>query len=209
MPRTSSRTIQAGPGPGLTLLMFTFLPPQGATLHATPAAGRGLCPALPALPTPFFCLRVSALPNVPSVTMTTATESASVSVTPESHKCGALRRAGRPVRPTAGAITSLRSDLLPDLPAACDSQCLTCDTPGACTSCRDPTRVLLFGECQYDSCAHQYYLDATTRTCRGTPRGGGGVGVLGWVGVIMRKRGDRPSTLQVSPPLILRAPLIK
>uniref|UniRef100_A0A3Q1CIX6 VWFC domain-containing protein n=1 Tax=Amphiprion ocellaris TaxID=80972 RepID=A0A3Q1CIX6_AMPOC len=48
----------------------------------------------------------------------------------------------------------------------CDSQCLTCDMPGVCTSCRDPTKVLLFGECQYDSCAHQYYLNTTTRTCR-------------------------------------------
>uniref|UniRef100_H3DH31 Fraser extracellular matrix complex subunit 1 n=1 Tax=Tetraodon nigroviridis TaxID=99883 RepID=H3DH31_TETNG len=48
----------------------------------------------------------------------------------------------------------------------CDSQCLTCATAGVCTSCRDPTRVLLFGECQYDSCAHQYYLNTTTRACR-------------------------------------------
>uniref|UniRef100_A0A3B5B2R5 Extracellular matrix protein FRAS1-like n=1 Tax=Stegastes partitus TaxID=144197 RepID=A0A3B5B2R5_9TELE len=49
---------------------------------------------------------------------------------------------------------------------ACDSQCLTCDMAGVCSSCRDPTKVLLFGECQYDSCAHQYYLNTTTRTCR-------------------------------------------
>uniref|UniRef100_A0A4W6CQ63 Fraser extracellular matrix complex subunit 1 n=1 Tax=Lates calcarifer TaxID=8187 RepID=A0A4W6CQ63_LATCA len=49
---------------------------------------------------------------------------------------------------------------------ACDSQCLTCDMAGVCTSCLDPTKVLLFGECQYDSCAHQYYLNATTRACR-------------------------------------------
>uniref|UniRef100_A0A3Q3MY85 Fraser extracellular matrix complex subunit 1 n=1 Tax=Mastacembelus armatus TaxID=205130 RepID=A0A3Q3MY85_9TELE len=49
---------------------------------------------------------------------------------------------------------------------ACDSQCLTCDMGGVCTSCRDPTKVLLFGECQYDSCAHQYYLNTTTRACR-------------------------------------------
>uniref|UniRef100_UPI001ED83835 extracellular matrix protein FRAS1 n=1 Tax=Scatophagus argus TaxID=75038 RepID=UPI001ED83835 len=48
----------------------------------------------------------------------------------------------------------------------CDSQCLTCDMAGVCTSCRDPARVLLFGECQYDSCAHQYYLNTTTRVCR-------------------------------------------
>lgn len=59
--------------------------------------------------------------------------------------------------------------------SGCDSQCRTCDSAGVCTSCRDPTKVLLFGECQYDSCAHQYYLNSTTRTCRGTPplrRGG-------------------------------------
>ncbi|TMS03411.1 Extracellular matrix protein FRAS1 [Larimichthys crocea] len=37
---------------------------------------------------------------------------------------------------------------------------------GVCTSCRDPSKVLLFGECQYDSCAHQYYLNTTTRACR-------------------------------------------
>lgn len=48
----------------------------------------------------------------------------------------------------------------------CDSQCLTCDTAATCTACRDPTRVLLFGECQYDACAHQYYLNTTTRVCR-------------------------------------------
>ncbi|KAL2092359.1 hypothetical protein ACEWY4_012157 [Coilia grayii] len=49
---------------------------------------------------------------------------------------------------------------------ACDSQCLTCEMAGVCTSCRDPAKVLLFGECQYESCAHQYYLNTTTRTCR-------------------------------------------
>ncbi|KAF7205299.1 extracellular matrix organizing protein FRAS1 isoform X2 [Nothobranchius furzeri] len=49
---------------------------------------------------------------------------------------------------------------------ACDSQCLTCHAAAVCTTCRDPARVLLFGECQYDSCAHQYYLNTTTRTCR-------------------------------------------
>ncbi|KAA8592453.1 hypothetical protein FQN60_017908, partial [Etheostoma spectabile] len=49
---------------------------------------------------------------------------------------------------------------------ACDSQCLTCDMTGVCASCRDPAKVLLFGECQYDSCAHQYYLNTTTRACR-------------------------------------------
>ncbi|XP_030622204.1 extracellular matrix organizing protein FRAS1 [Chanos chanos] len=49
---------------------------------------------------------------------------------------------------------------------ACDSQCLTCDMAGVCTSCRDPDKVLLFGECQYENCAHQYYLNITTRTCR-------------------------------------------
>ncbi|XP_069025425.1 extracellular matrix organizing protein FRAS1 isoform X2 [Embiotoca jacksoni] len=49
---------------------------------------------------------------------------------------------------------------------ACDSQCLMCDMTGVCTSCRDPAKVLLFGECQYESCAHQYYLNTTTRACR-------------------------------------------
>ncbi|XP_041644401.1 extracellular matrix protein FRAS1 [Cheilinus undulatus] len=49
---------------------------------------------------------------------------------------------------------------------ACDHQCLTCEVGGACTSCRDPTKVLQFGECQYDSCAHQYYLNTSTRACR-------------------------------------------
>lgn len=38
---------------------------------------------------------------------------------------------------------------------------------GVCTACRDPAKVLLFGECQYESCAHQYYLNTTTRVCRG------------------------------------------
>ncbi|CAB1414147.1 unnamed protein product [Pleuronectes platessa] len=49
---------------------------------------------------------------------------------------------------------------------ACERQCQTCDMAGVCTSCRDPAKVLLFGECQYDSCAHQYYLNTTTRACR-------------------------------------------
>ncbi|XP_023676521.2 extracellular matrix organizing protein FRAS1 isoform X1 [Paramormyrops kingsleyae] len=49
---------------------------------------------------------------------------------------------------------------------ACDSHCLTCEMAGMCTSCRDPAKVLLFGECQYESCAHQYYLEFTTRACR-------------------------------------------
>ncbi|RXN23492.1 extracellular matrix FRAS1-like protein [Labeo rohita] len=49
----------------------------------------------------------------------------------------------------------------------CDTQCQSCEMAGVCTSCRDPAKVLLFGECQYESCAHQYYLNTTTRTCRG------------------------------------------
>uniref|UniRef100_A0A672MQB1 Extracellular matrix protein FRAS1-like n=1 Tax=Sinocyclocheilus grahami TaxID=75366 RepID=A0A672MQB1_SINGR len=48
----------------------------------------------------------------------------------------------------------------------CDAQCLSCEMAGVCTSCSDPAKVLLFGECQYESCAHQYYLNTTTRTCR-------------------------------------------
>ncbi|TRY85660.1 hypothetical protein DNTS_020362 [Danionella cerebrum] len=48
----------------------------------------------------------------------------------------------------------------------CASQCASCEMAGVCTSCRDPAKVLLFGECQYESCAHQYYLNTTTRICR-------------------------------------------
>ncbi|XP_046698206.1 extracellular matrix protein FRAS1 [Silurus meridionalis] len=48
----------------------------------------------------------------------------------------------------------------------CDRQCWTCEMAGVCTSCRDPEKVLLFGECQYESCAQQYYLNTTTHTCR-------------------------------------------
>ncbi|CAL8239562.1 unnamed protein product, partial [Gadus morhua 'NCC'] len=53
---------------------------------------------------------------------------------------------------------------------ACDHQCGSCSGPGVCLSCRDPAKVLLFGECQYERCAHQYYLNTTTRTCTGTPQ---------------------------------------
>ncbi|XP_069482442.1 extracellular matrix organizing protein FRAS1 [Ambystoma mexicanum] len=49
---------------------------------------------------------------------------------------------------------------------ACNSQCSTCDSSGACTSCKDPAKVLLFGECQYESCTQQYYLEHSTRTCK-------------------------------------------
>ncbi|KAL0979867.1 hypothetical protein UPYG_G00190840 [Umbra pygmaea] len=49
---------------------------------------------------------------------------------------------------------------------ACDQQCLSCEMAGVCTSCLDQGKVLLFGECQYDSCAHQYFLDTTTHICR-------------------------------------------
>uniref|UniRef100_A0ABM5GKG1 Extracellular matrix organizing protein FRAS1 n=1 Tax=Pogona vitticeps TaxID=103695 RepID=A0ABM5GKG1_9SAUR len=48
----------------------------------------------------------------------------------------------------------------------CSGPCLSCDSETSCTSCRDPSKVLLFGECQYDSCAPQYYLDFPTRTCK-------------------------------------------
>ncbi|XP_019470100.1 extracellular matrix protein FRAS1-like isoform X2 [Meleagris gallopavo] len=50
--------------------------------------------------------------------------------------------------------------------AACNSQCLNCESATGCTSCRDPAKVLLFGECQYESCAQQYYLDFSTKTCK-------------------------------------------
>ncbi|XP_075060088.1 extracellular matrix organizing protein FRAS1 [Mixophyes fleayi] len=49
---------------------------------------------------------------------------------------------------------------------ACNSQCLTCDSAGGCTECKDPNKVLLFGECQYESCTQQYYLDYNSGTCK-------------------------------------------
>ncbi|XP_074849859.1 extracellular matrix organizing protein FRAS1 isoform X2 [Carettochelys insculpta] len=48
----------------------------------------------------------------------------------------------------------------------CNIQCLSCESAVGCISCRDPAKVLLFGECQYESCAQQYYLDFSTKTCR-------------------------------------------
>ncbi|XP_076856944.1 extracellular matrix organizing protein FRAS1 isoform X2 [Brachyhypopomus gauderio] len=48
----------------------------------------------------------------------------------------------------------------------CDHQCLSCEMPRVCTACRDPAKVLLFGECQYESCAQQYYVNTSTRACR-------------------------------------------
>lgn len=53
------------------------------------------------------------------------------------------------------------------LHSACNTHCRSCDSQGSCTSCRDPSKVLLFGECQYETCAPQYYLDISTKTCRG------------------------------------------
>ncbi|KAM4809143.1 extracellular matrix organizing protein FRAS1 [Rhinophrynus dorsalis] len=49
---------------------------------------------------------------------------------------------------------------------ACNSQCLTCDSESGCTACKDPAKVLLFGECQYESCTQQYYLDYTSGMCK-------------------------------------------
>ncbi|KAM5158784.1 extracellular matrix organizing protein FRAS1 [Callospermophilus lateralis] len=48
----------------------------------------------------------------------------------------------------------------------CDTHCWSCDSQASCTSCRDPSKVLLYGDCQYESCAPQYYLDISTKTCR-------------------------------------------
>ncbi|XP_013371586.1 PREDICTED: extracellular matrix protein FRAS1 isoform X1 [Chinchilla lanigera] len=48
----------------------------------------------------------------------------------------------------------------------CGTHCRSCASHASCTSCRDPNKVLLFGECQYESCAPQYYLDISTNTCR-------------------------------------------
>lgn len=51
--------------------------------------------------------------------------------------------------------------------SACNTHCGSCNSQASCTSCRDPSKVLLFGECQYESCAPQYYLDVSTKTCKG------------------------------------------
>ncbi|XP_012928771.1 extracellular matrix protein FRAS1 isoform X2 [Heterocephalus glaber] len=48
----------------------------------------------------------------------------------------------------------------------CDTHCRSCASLSSCTSCQDPNKVLLFGECHYESCAPQYYLDISTKTCR-------------------------------------------
>ncbi|XP_076999177.1 extracellular matrix organizing protein FRAS1 isoform X1 [Tamandua tetradactyla] len=48
----------------------------------------------------------------------------------------------------------------------CSPHCRSCDSQASCTSCRDPNKVLLFGECLYESCAPQYYLDFSTKTCK-------------------------------------------
>ncbi|XP_061439271.1 extracellular matrix organizing protein FRAS1 isoform X3 [Rhineura floridana] len=48
----------------------------------------------------------------------------------------------------------------------CSDLCLSCASGTHCTSCKDPSNVLLFGECQDDSCAPQYYLDFNTKTCK-------------------------------------------
>ncbi|KAG8454257.1 hypothetical protein GDO86_000773 [Hymenochirus boettgeri] len=49
---------------------------------------------------------------------------------------------------------------------ACNSQCFSCDSGSSCSSCKDSAKVLLFGECQYESCTPQYYLDYTSGTCK-------------------------------------------
>ncbi|XP_032256496.1 extracellular matrix protein FRAS1 isoform X3 [Phoca vitulina] len=48
----------------------------------------------------------------------------------------------------------------------CEAHCGSCDSQASCTSCRDPNKVLLFGECQYEGCAPQYYLDFSTKICK-------------------------------------------
>ncbi|XP_073093519.1 extracellular matrix organizing protein FRAS1 isoform X4 [Manis javanica] len=48
----------------------------------------------------------------------------------------------------------------------CNAHCSSCDSQASCTSCRDPNKVLLFGECQYETCAPQHYLDFSTKTCK-------------------------------------------
>lgn len=51
--------------------------------------------------------------------------------------------------------------------SACNPHCGSCDSQASCTSCRDPNKVLIFGDCQNESCAPQYYLDFSTNTCKG------------------------------------------
>ncbi|KAM5339144.1 extracellular matrix organizing protein FRAS1 [Glossophaga mutica] len=48
----------------------------------------------------------------------------------------------------------------------CNTHCRSCDSPASCTSCQDPNKVLLSGECQFESCAPQYYLDLSTKACK-------------------------------------------
>lgn len=54
--------------------------------------------------------------------------------------------------------------------SACNPHCGSCDSQASCTSCRDPSKVLLFGDCQNENCAPQYYLDFSTKTCKGEAR---------------------------------------
>ncbi|XP_070250414.1 extracellular matrix organizing protein FRAS1 [Myotis yumanensis] len=49
---------------------------------------------------------------------------------------------------------------------SCNPHCGSCDSQASCTSCRDPNKVLLFGDCQNENCAPQYYLDFSTKTCK-------------------------------------------
>lgn len=51
--------------------------------------------------------------------------------------------------------------------SACNTHCRSCDSQASCTSCQDPNKVLLSGECQFESCAPQYYLDLSTKACKG------------------------------------------
>uniref|UniRef100_A0A8C3WYZ9 Fraser extracellular matrix complex subunit 1 n=1 Tax=Catagonus wagneri TaxID=51154 RepID=A0A8C3WYZ9_9CETA len=48
----------------------------------------------------------------------------------------------------------------------CHTHCRSCDSQASCTSCRDPNKVLLFGDCQHERCAPQYYLDLSSKTCK-------------------------------------------
>ncbi|KAL8206681.1 UNVERIFIED_CONTAM: hypothetical protein K2H54_018174 [Gekko kuhli] len=85
-------------------------------------------------------------------------------------------RKGLPVNDASIPINVARSHLPGDirfglcavlmLQVVKGDSCLSCDSGAACTSCRDPSEVLLFGECQYDSCAPQYYLDFSSKTCK-------------------------------------------
>lgn len=143
---------------------------QNVIHRVRPAMGRGLSLVLP-VPLPEFSWpRVSVLPNALWVIMTTVIEPATVRWRLQGFRWSIFSSGRKKLLSRCVKHLKSRSGLSYVFVyyTACDSQCLSCDMGGVCTSCRDPTKVLLFGECQYDSCAHQYYLNTTTHACQGT-----------------------------------------